>query len=68
MVLGGITDIVLVAGGYFICEFFMYGAAAAASIPANLIQGVGGLIIFLVLYPILIAVPDIKQMSMVSHQ
>ena len=68
MVLGGITDIVLVAGGYFICEFFMYGAAAAASIPANLIQGVGGLIISLVLYPILIAVPDIKQMSMVSHQ
>ena len=58
----------MVAGGYFICEFFMYGAAAAASIPANLIQGVGGLIISLVLYPILIAVPDIKQMSMVSHQ
>lgn len=68
VVLGGITDIILVAGGYFICEFFMYGAAAAASIPANLIQGVGGLIISLVLYPILIAVPDIKQMSMVSHQ
>lgn len=66
--LGGITDIVLVAGGYFICEFFMYGAGAAASIPANLIQGAGGLIISLVLYPILIAVPDIKQMSMVSHQ
>lgn len=68
VVLGGITDIVLVAGGYFICEFFMYGAGAAASIPANLIQGAGGLIISLVLYPILIAVPDIKQMSMVSHQ
>ncbi|MGN0252093.1 MAG: ECF transporter S component [Oliverpabstia sp.] len=68
VILGGITDIVLVAGGYFICEFFMYGAVAAASIPANLIQGAGGLIISLVLYPILIAVPDIKQMSMVSHQ
>lgn len=66
--LGGITDIVLVAGGYFICEFFMYGAGAAASIPANLIQGAGGLIISLVLYPILIAVPDIRQMSIVSHQ
>lgn len=68
VVLGGITDIVLVAGGYFICEFFMYGAGAAASIPANLIQGAGGLIISLVLYPILIAVPDIRQMSIVSHQ
>ena len=68
VVIGGITDIVLVAGGYFICEFFMYGAGAAASIPANLIQGAGGLIISLVLYPILIAVPDIRQMNMVSHQ
>lgn len=27
VILGGITDIVFVAGGYFICEFFLYGAA-----------------------------------------
>ena len=38
VVLGGITDIVLVAGGYFVCEYFLYGASAAASIPANIIQ------------------------------
>lgn len=64
VLLGGITDIVLVAGGYFICEYFMYGMAAAASIPANLIQGIGGLIISAVLYPVLIAIPDVRRVSM----
>lgn len=64
---GGIIDIILVAGGYFICEYFMYGAGAAASIPANLIQGTGGLVIALLLYPVLTAVPDVKRMLAV-HQ
>lgn len=64
VVLGGITDIVLVAGGYFLCESFMYGVAgAAASVPANLIQGIGGLVISLILYPLLISIPDLRQMS-----
>ena len=61
--LGGVIDIVLVAGGYFICEFFLYGSSAAASIPANIIQGVGGLIISFVLYPVLMAIPDVKQLT-----
>ena len=61
VVLGGIADIILVAGGYFVCEFFIYGAGSAASIPANIIQGVGGLIISAVLYPVLIAIPDVRQ-------
>ena len=43
VILGGVADIILVAGGYFVCEFFIYGAGAAASIPANIIQGVGEL-------------------------
>ena len=51
--LGGIVDIVLVAVGYFICELPMYGLGAAASIPANIIQGVSGLIIASILYPLL---------------
>lgn len=56
VVLGGVTDIILVAGGYFVCEAFMYGAAgAAASVPANLIQGIGGLVIASLLYPVLSA-------------
>ena len=63
VLLGGVIDIVLVAGGYFICEYFLYGASAAASIPANIIQGVGGLIISFVLYPVLMAIPDVKQLT-----
>lgn len=61
VLLGGVTDIVLVTGGYFICEFFMYGAGAAASIPSNIVQGVGGLLISAVLYPALIAIPYVRQ-------
>lgn len=61
VVIGGVIDIVLVAGGYFVCEYFMYGAGAAASIPANIIQGVGGLILAVVLYPILIQIPDVRR-------
>lgn len=63
VLLGGVIDIVLVAGGYFICDFFLYGSSAAASIPANIIQGVGGLIISFVLYPVLMAIPDVKQLT-----
>lgn len=62
--LGGVGDIILVAGGYFLCESVIYGAAAAAaSVPANLIQGVSGLVIGLLLYPVLIAVPDIRRIA-----
>lgn len=63
VLLGGVIDIVLVAGGYFICEYFLYGASAAASIPANIVQGVGGLILSFVLYPVLMAIPDVKQLT-----
>ena len=62
VVLGGIGDIVLVTGGYFLCEVMLYGAAAAAaSVPANLIQGIGGLIIGIALYPVLLSVPELRQ-------
>lgn len=62
VVLGGIGDIVLVVGGYFLCEVMLYGAAAAAaSVPANLIQGIGGLIIGIALYPVLLSVPELRQ-------
>ena len=65
VILGGVVDIVLVAGGYFLCEaVFLYGfAASAASIPANIIQGVGGLIISCVLYPVLNAIPEVRQVA-----
>ncbi|MEZ3487150.1 MAG: ECF transporter S component [Lachnospiraceae bacterium] len=64
VILGGIVDIIFVAGGYFLCEIPLYGLSAAmASVPANLIQGLSGLIIAFVLYPILLAVPDIRQIT-----
>lgn len=59
----GLIDILLVAGGYCLCESFIYGlAAAAASVPANLIQGASGLVISTALYPLLTAVPDVRRL------
>ena len=50
----GVIDIVLVAGGYCMCEVFLYGLGAAlASVPSNIIQGISGLIISSALYPVL---------------
>ena len=57
LALGGIADIVLVAGGYFLFEFFLYGQGAAASIPANLIQGISGLLISQLLYLFFVQYP-----------
>lgn len=54
VLLGGLIDIALVVGGYFLLESLLYGPAAAAlSAPANLLQGSGGLIISALLYPLL---------------
>lgn len=66
VILGGVADIILVADGYFVCEFFIYGAGAAASIPANIIQGVGGLVISCILYPILISIPNVRQTAVAA--
>ena len=33
------------------------------NIPTNIIQGVGGLIISAILYPALIAIPDVRQLA-----
>lgn len=66
VILGGVADIILVAGGYFVCEFFIYGAGAVASIPANIIQGVGGLVISCILYPILISIPNVRQTAVAA--
>ena len=67
VVLGGVADIILVAGGYFVCEYFIYGAGAAANIPANIIQGIGGLVISCILYPILISIPNVRQMTVATR-
>ncbi len=50
---GGISELLMVSG-YFIFETFLLNAgAAAAGISANLIQGVFGIILVEVLYPLL---------------
>lgn len=67
VIAGGVFDIILVCGGYFIFEYFIYGLGAAASIPANAIQGISGLIIALVLSPVLTAIPNVKQV-MATHR
>lgn len=50
----GVIDMGLVAGGYWLCEVFLYGMGAAlASVPSNLVQGLSGLVIACALYPLL---------------
>lgn len=50
----GVIDIVFVASGYCLCEIFLYGLPAAiTSVPSNIVQGISGLIIASVLYPLL---------------
>ncbi len=53
-IISGIFSTILVAIGYFAFEIFMYGPGAAASIPANLVQGLSGLVISSILLPILL--------------
>lgn len=51
--IGGVADLVLVTLLYALAESFMYGTAAAvAGMGANAIQGLAGLVLSLVLYPL----------------
>lgn len=52
-VLCGVYATILVAAGYLFFESFMYGSAALASVPANIGQGISGLIISTILLPVL---------------
>lgn len=54
----GCFSTILVAAGYCFFEFFIYGNGALASVPANLIQGLSGLVISTILLPVLKQVPD----------
>ena len=49
----GIYATALVSMGYLFFEYFMYGNAALASVPANIGQGISGLIISTLLLPTL---------------
>lgn len=52
-ILCGIYATVLVSSGYLFFESFLYGSAALASVPANIAQGISGLIISTILLPVL---------------
>lgn len=62
--LGGVADMVCVTGGYLLYETALFGfATAATAIPASLVQSGGGLILAMILYPILFAIPDVRQVA-----
>lgn len=61
---GGVIDMILVPLGYGLCEIPLYGTAGAlASVPANFVQGISGLVLAMVLFPVLSAVPDFRGMT-----
>lgn len=63
-IFGGLADIILVSGGYFVCEIPMYGlSAAAASVLPNAFQGLSGLVIASLLYPIMSSVPQLRRFA-----
>lgn len=68
VVCGGAIDTVLVTGGYFCFESLIYGSGALASVPANIIQGIAGLIIALILSPALSALPDVQRPGLSHHR
>lgn len=50
LILCGLFSTVFVALGYLLFELLIYGKGAVASVPANLIQGLSGLVISGILY------------------
>ncbi|MGI6254266.1 MAG: ECF transporter S component [Acutalibacter sp.] len=60
--LGGVVDTLVVTGGYLLWDLMLYGVGAVASIPSNLIQGISGLVLSVVLYRALLAVPDFRKL------
>lgn len=60
----GLINMLLVVVGYFGYEAILYGAPAALpGIVANIVQGIAGLVLSFVLYPILMAIPELKKMT-----
>lgn len=60
VLMGGIMDVLLVVLGYFVYEVPLYGVAAAAvGMLPNLLQGLGGCILSMLLYPVLSAIPEL---------
>lgn len=64
LIIGAALGEAVMVLGYFAYEGLAlgYGAAAAASIPGNAIQGAAGLIVGIIAYRALYAVPSIRKM------
>lgn len=63
VILAGILGGVIVTSGYFIFEYFLYGLAGAAKeIIPNIVQNVFGIVLAPLLLPLLLKVPQIKDM------
>ncbi len=61
-VCGGIIDVLFVSIGYLIYEILLYGwPGAVASLFPNVLQGISGLVISLILYPVLASVPELRR-------
>ncbi|MDD3401861.1 MAG: ECF transporter S component [Hespellia sp.] len=67
VVAGGIFDIIFVSGGYFLFEYVIYKSGAFASVIPNVIQGCGGLVISLLLYSALSAIPEFRKLGTVKQ-
>ncbi|MFV0362838.1 MAG: ECF transporter S component [Suipraeoptans sp.] len=65
--IAGVINTVMVVGGYLLAESVLYsqGAALAGVVP-NLIQGIAGIVLSLMLYPVLHKIPDLS-FSHVKH-
>jgi len=60
----GVFSTSIVVIGYFLYEIFISGTGGAiVSVPANLIQGVSGLIISSILLPILLKIPSFNDLA-----
>ena len=57
----GAAATVVVAGGYLSFELLIYGRGAIASLPANIIQGISGLVLATLLLPAVTKVPVLQQ-------
>ena len=62
VVLGGAADVVIVTLGYMIYESFLYGLATSiAGMPSSLVQSSIGTVLAVLIYPLLMAVPELRR-------
>ncbi|MDO5293396.1 MAG: ECF transporter S component [bacterium] len=64
-ILCGICSGIVVVLGYLVYEghFLHLGVGAVSSIPGNIVQGISGIILSTILYPVLVKIPDIRHLS-----